>query len=169
MVMRRGADGILRSVSKRRLVGRVKSREYRARKRAERGEPSVEKARRAQAAVDLAHIADARKGRAAKSLKALEAAAAKGELPLAYFLRVMRDKELPDVRRDWAAGQAAPYLHPRLASTELSSDPDRPLALEPEQQLGLVRQIAFALALGARLQREATPHRAERVISEAKK
>jgi hypothetical protein len=42
-----------------------------------------------------------------------EAAASGGELPLEYLLRVMRDKEATNTRRDAAASSAAPYLHAR--------------------------------------------------------
>ena len=35
--------------------------------------------------------------------------------PLAYFLAVMNDPKEPAKRRDWAASQAAPYLHRRSA------------------------------------------------------
>ena len=35
--------------------------------------------------------------------------------PLAYFLAVMNDPREPAKRRDWAAAQAAPYLHRRSA------------------------------------------------------
>lgn len=47
----------------------------------------------------------------------LEQAAAEGETPLEYMLRVMRTSE--DVkRRDAMAIAAAPFVHPRLASIE---------------------------------------------------
>lgn len=35
--------------------------------------------------------------------------------PLEYFLAVMNDPAEPAKRRDWAAAQAAPYLHRRAA------------------------------------------------------
>ena len=38
-------------------------------------------------------------------------AAAGGELPLSYMLRVMRDEDAPAERRDYMARAAAPYLH----------------------------------------------------------
>ena len=41
-----------------------------------------------------------------------------GETPLDYMMRVMRDEEVDEARRDWAAQAAAPYLHARLASVE---------------------------------------------------
>jgi hypothetical protein len=48
----------------------------------------------------------------------LEAAEAGGELPLDYMLRVMRDSEVPNVRRDEMAKSAAPYLHPKLSAVD---------------------------------------------------
>ena len=44
----------------------------------------------------------------------LSAAAETGELPIAYMLRVMRDEEVADARRDEMAKQAALYLHTKL-------------------------------------------------------
>jgi len=45
-------------------------------------------------------------------------AEASGELPLEYFLRIMRDPNESDERRDRMAMAAAPYLHPRLQATQ---------------------------------------------------
>lgn len=47
-------------------------------------------------------------------------AAAGGELPLDYMLRVMRDDDLPAERRDAMARSAAPYLHTALKSVDHS-------------------------------------------------
>lgn len=46
--------------------------------------------------------------------KIFEAASRSGETPLEYFLRIMRSGSQPIERRDWAAHNAAPYVHPRL-------------------------------------------------------
>lgn len=48
--------------------------------------------------------------------------AASGDTPLDYMLRVMRDETQPPDRRDDMAKAAAPYVHPRLASTEVKSE-----------------------------------------------
>jgi hypothetical protein len=45
--------------------------------------------------------------------------AASGEVPLDYMLRVMRDESVEPSRRDEMAKAAAPYVHPKLAATEL--------------------------------------------------
>ena len=53
-----------------------------------------------------------------------------GILPLDYMLDVMRNAEKADTdgnvvpdqaRRDWAANAAGPYLHPRLAATDINA------------------------------------------------
>ena len=56
-----------------------------------------------------------------------EKARASGLLPLDYMLGVMRDERLPKPRRDEMAKAAAPYLHARLASMQVSGNPDAPL------------------------------------------
>ena len=68
-----------------------------------------------------------RKGRPNKAKAALEmavkqaqtSAKANGLMPLDYMLEVMRDQNAFQPRRDDMARAAAPYLHPRLASTEV--------------------------------------------------
>lgn len=49
-------------------------------------------------------------------------AAASGETPLQYMLRVMRDDEADIQRRDDMAKAAASYVHARLSSTEVKSE-----------------------------------------------
>ena len=51
-----------------------------------------------------------------------------GETPLEYMLRVLRDPTVEYKRRDEMAKGAAPYLHPRLAQTELTGDANKPIA-----------------------------------------
>ena len=64
----------------------------------------------------------------------LSAAAETGELPIAYMLRVMRDKDAPDARRDEMAKTAALYLHTKL--TALPFDDALSLELGPVEQNG---------------------------------
>src|SRR5215468_3777936 len=52
-------------------------------------------------------------------------AAATGELPLAYMLRIMRDPSQPVGRRDEMAKAAAPFCHSRLSSVEHSGEISR--------------------------------------------
>lgn len=47
---------------------------------------------------------------------------ASGLTPLDYMLNMLRDKDAVPEDRKWAAAQAAPYVHPRLASVEHSGD-----------------------------------------------
>jgi hypothetical protein len=56
-------------------------------------------------------------------------AAATGELPLAYMLRVMRDPNQPVGRRDDMAKVAAPFCHSRLSSVEHSGEISRPTVI----------------------------------------
>jgi hypothetical protein len=59
-----------------------------------------------------------------------EAAAAAGETPLEFLLRIMRDKtQEPDVRRAMAVA-AAPYCHSRLASTQVTGSVDSAITVE---------------------------------------
>ncbi len=68
-----------------------------------------------------------------------EAAAADGEMPIAYALRVMRDEKAPDLRRDAMAKVAAAYLYPRIAASQVDADEasetdsEAPPQLEQEQ------------------------------------
>ena len=41
--------------------------------------------------------------------------AASGQTPLGHMLAVLNNPDEPAARRDWAAAQAAPFIHPRLA------------------------------------------------------
>jgi hypothetical protein len=64
---------------------------------------------------------DINKGAASRSNEqARQEAAASGELPLAYMLRIMRDPSQPVGRRDEMAKAAAPFCHSRLSSVEHS-------------------------------------------------
>jgi hypothetical protein len=44
-----------------------------------------------------------------------------GLSPLDYMLQLMRDETADPRRRDYAASQAAPYCHPKLANVELGN------------------------------------------------
>jgi hypothetical protein len=56
-------------------------------------------------------------------------AASEGQTPLEYMLAVMRDPEADRERRDDMAKAAAPYIHPKLASTELKGDANNPIPI----------------------------------------
>jgi hypothetical protein len=53
-----------------------------------------------------------------------EAARDNGETPLDYMLRVMRDPTIEHARRDDMAKAAAPYVHPKLATTDNTNKVD---------------------------------------------
>lgn len=57
----------------------------------------------------------------------IEAAASGGEMPIAYMLRVMRNENAPDARRDDMARAAAAYLHSKLSlARDEETNDDRP-------------------------------------------
>jgi hypothetical protein len=47
---------------------------------------------------------------------------AAGLTPLEYFLNILRDESQADDKRFMAAKEAAPYVHPKLASTAMQHD-----------------------------------------------
>lgn len=57
-----------------------------------------------------------------KTTEALKAIESGGITPLDYLLKLMRDEEQPPPVRLDAAKSAAPYVHPRLNSTELTTE-----------------------------------------------
>ena len=63
----------------------------------------------------------------------LEEAMAGGEMPIAYMLRVMRDENAPDARRDEMAKAAASYLHSKQS---LVRDEDEEAYAEPAAAAG---------------------------------
>ena len=77
-------------------------------------------------------------------------AAERGELPLAYMLRVMRNSKADKARRDEMAKSAAPFIHPRLQSTTLATDPDKPLQFEDVTDAKRLAAVALMAARAAR-------------------
>jgi hypothetical protein len=68
------------------------------------------------------------KGSKNKSMQERMAALmAGGETPLEYMLRVLRDPQTEHARKDEMSKSAAPYMHPRLAATEVSGNADNPI------------------------------------------
>jgi len=62
----------------------------------------------------------------------LEAAASGGEMPIAYMLRVMRDENAPDARRDDMARAAAAYLHSKSSVVRYEETEDDTSTSEPQ-------------------------------------
>ncbi|MDK4703889.1 hypothetical protein PH562_16685 [Rhizobium sp. CNPSo 4062] len=56
-----------------------------------------------------------------------EKAAEEGITPLDFMLKVLRDEAATMDNRMWAAEKAAPYVHAKLASVEVTGDPDKPV------------------------------------------
>ena len=79
-----------------------------------------------------------------------------GQTPLEYFLSILRAKapEGADVleiaalesAKFEAAKAAAPYCHPRLATTEVTGNPDKPIGVVSMSPLELARRVAFLLS-----------------------
>jgi hypothetical protein len=63
-----------------------------------------------------------------KTQEVIAAVEASGLTPLDYMLNLLRDELTPTDRRDWAAEEAAPYVHARLASIEAKHDVSDALA-----------------------------------------
>lgn len=88
------------------------------------------------------------------TLERQERVAATGETPLDYMLRVMRDPRAKAGRRDEMARAAAPYVHPRLATTQHTGRNGGPiqhldLSKATNEQLGALEAFFGPLALAA--------------------
>ena len=77
-----------------------------------------------------------------------EAVAKSGLLPLDYMLSVLRDENATEESRRWAASQAAPYLHPKLAAIEHTGKDGGPIETTTQTDFDVARAIGFALAKG---------------------
>lgn len=69
---------------------------------------------------------------------------ASGLTPLEYMLNMLRDEAANKDDRMWAAEKAAPYVHPKLASTEVKHEGEIGVRVSKEQ-----RDASFAAALRA--------------------
>ncbi len=67
-----------------------------------------------------------------RKLAEKHAIAAAGLSPLDWMLSVLRDPTVDYDRRDRMAKDAAPYVHPRLASTEVTGKDGAPLVAKIE-------------------------------------
>jgi hypothetical protein len=79
-----------------------------------------------------------------------EEAAATGELPLAYMLRIMRDPSQPVGRRDDMAKAAAPFCHSRLSSVEHSGEISRPTVIRAPAVSATLEEWQAEYAPGAK-------------------
>ncbi len=53
-----------------------------------------------------------------------------GLTPLDYMLGVLRDSRSDKEDKHWAAQNAAPYVHPKLATVQLGGDKNAPLVIQ---------------------------------------
>ena len=67
-----------------------------------------------------------------------------GLTPLGYMLQVLRDEKADDGDRKWAAGNAAPYVHPRIQPIVYRGDDGKPVDDDVEFD---IRDVARRLAL----------------------
>jgi hypothetical protein len=81
--------------------------------------------------------------------QARQEAAATGELPLAYMLRIMRDPSQPPGRRDDMAKAAAPFCHSRLSSVEHSGEISRPTVIRAPTVSATIDEWQTEYARGA--------------------
>jgi hypothetical protein len=71
-----------------------------------------------------------------------DAAVREGLTPLEYMLAVLRDESVEPDRRDRMAAAAAPYIHPRLSSTQMDATVKRDVAeLTRDELLALLASI----------------------------
>jgi len=64
-----------------------------------------------------------------------------GEMPVDYMLRIMRDKDVDDDRRDDMAKAAAQYLHPRLAAIKVEDKQQVTVGWSPDQLYSKLMEI----------------------------
>lgn len=93
------------------------------------------------------------KGSVAKTdAKARQKAAEGGITPLEYLLQIMRDDNQPQEERKDAAKAAAPYVHARLASVDMTSKNDttmRVLSDKPQTEDEWTNSVGLGSASGA--------------------
>lgn len=93
------------------------------------------------------------KGSVAKTdAKARQKAAEGGITPLEYLLQIMRDEDQPQEERKDAAKAAAPYVHARLASVDMTSKNDttmRVLSDKPQTEDEWANSVGLGAASGA--------------------
>lgn len=65
-----------------------------------------------------------------KNAEKVAAIEASGLTPLDYMLTLLRDASNDPLTRFEAAKAAAPYVHPKLSSTELKGDEEKPVAVK---------------------------------------
>jgi hypothetical protein len=82
------------------------------------------------------------------SIARQEKAAATGETPIDYMLRVMRDPTNDHGRRDEMAKAAAPYVHPKLSAVEHTGKDGGPIETADRTDADVARRVGFLLNKG---------------------
>jgi hypothetical protein len=76
-----------------------------------------------------------------------DAAVREGLTPLDYMLAVLRDESVEPERRDRMAVAAAPYIHPRLSSTQIDATDKRDVTeLTQDELLAILASARAARA-----------------------
>jgi len=76
-----------------------------------------------------------------------DAAVREGLTPLEYMLAVLRDESVEPDRRDRMAAAAAPYIHPRLSSTQIDATDKRDITeLTRDELVAIIANGARAAA-----------------------
>jgi hypothetical protein len=73
--------------------------------------------------------------RAKKTVELLEAVASSGETPLEYMLRIMRDENADNSRRDDMAKAAASYVHSKMPTAIVTPPPPNGPVTDEDQRL----------------------------------
>ena len=91
-------------------------------------------------------VGGSRKGIPNRATAARERAIAESGLtPLEYMIGVMRDEHQPPEMRLDAAKSAAPYVHPKLAQTQLVGKDGGPIQVEDATRVSLLGEIMSVL------------------------
>jgi hypothetical protein len=88
-----------------------------------------------------------------------DAAVREGLTPLEYMLAVLRDESVEPDRRDRMAIAAAPYIHPRLSSTQIGATIKRGVTeLTRDELIAIIASGARAAAEDGRTEQPTQVH-----------
>jgi hypothetical protein len=88
-----------------------------------------------------------------------DAAVREGLTPLEYMLAVLRDESVEPDRRDRMAAAAAPYIHPRLSSTQIGATIKRDVTeLTRDELVAIIASGARAAAEDGRTEQPTQVH-----------
>ena len=87
-----------------------------------------------------------------------DAAVREGLTPLEYMLAVLRDESVEPDRRDRMAAAAAPYIHPRLSSTQIGATIKRDITELTRDELLAILNSTRAAAEDGRTEQPTQVH-----------